>query len=61
VKLLASKDGNAWTTLLENLDVSGLNYNKYDGFLALRIGLLSGGKGAAQFKLFRYKKIASRS
>jgi hypothetical protein len=45
----------AWTSLIENLDVSGLHHNKYGGFYALRIGLLSAGKGQARFNQFRYK------
>jgi len=51
---VASGDGN-WTTLAENLDVSIMQHNKYRGFLALRVALLSVGKGTAQFKEFRYK------
>ncbi len=47
-------DGN-WTTLAENLDVSMMHHNNYRGFLALRVGLLSAGKGSAAFKAFRYK------
>ena len=55
VGIAVSKDGVVWTTIVENLDVSGLNHNKYRGFYALRIGLFSGGKGNAGFKQFRYK------
>jgi beta-xylosidase len=51
----ASKDGKTWETLTENVDVSAMNHNRYGGFFALRVGLLSAGKGEAQFKDFRYK------
>ncbi|SDP15248.1 Beta-xylosidase [Mucilaginibacter sp. OK268] len=52
---LASRDGKTWTTLAANVDVSSMNHNKYHGFYALRIGLISAGKGVASFKQFRYK------
>jgi beta-xylosidase len=55
VRIWVSKDGTAWTSIIENLDVSGLQHNKFGGFYALRIGLLSAGKGRAQFQQFRYK------
>jgi beta-xylosidase len=55
LRICVSKDGMAWTSLIENLDVSGLHHNKYGGFYALRIGLLSAGKGQARFNQFRYK------
>ena len=58
VRILVSKDGMDWTTLIENLDVSGLHHNNYKGFYALRIGLLSAGKGNASFKQFRYRNAA---
>lgn len=52
---MVSKDSKEWTTLIENMDVSPLHHNNYHGFFALRIGLLSAGKGSAGFKQFRYK------
>lgn len=55
VTMQVSSDGWNWTALVENLDVSLMQHNKYRGFLALRIGLLSAGKGTATFKKFRYK------
>ena len=50
VRLAVSKDGKEWTTLVENMDVSQLHHNNYGGFYALRIGLLSSGKGSAGFR-----------
>lgn len=51
----ASKDGQNWTVLAENMDVSELHHNNYKGFYALRIALVSTGKGKAAFKNFKYK------
>lgn len=55
VDILVSKDGKEWNSLVEYLDVSAFHHNNYGGFFALRIGLLSAGKGHATFKDFRYK------
>lgn len=54
VRMLVSKNGKEWTTLAENVDVSQLHHNNYKGFYALRIGLLSAGKGVAGFRQFCY-------
>ena len=51
----ASKDGQSWMVLAENIDVSEMHHNRYKEFYALRIGLLSAGKGHVQFKDFRYR------
>lgn len=53
--IMVSKDGNEWTTLAENIDVSQMHHNNYNGFYALRIGLLSAGNGSAGFKKFVYE------
>ena len=50
-----SKDGKAWTTLAEGLDLSAMNHNRCRGFLAIRPGLLVMGKGKATFSDFRYQ------
>lgn len=55
VTVSVSKDGKDWTTLLDGYDVSGLNHNNYGGFYALRVGLVSVGKGTAVFRDFRYR------
>jgi beta-xylosidase len=55
LRIMVSKDNKEWITLAENVDVSQLHHNNYKGFYALRIGLLSTGKGNAGFKRFRYK------
>lgn len=48
LNIWASKDGRTWTSIIEDLDVAELHHNKFGGFYALRIGLLSAGKGRAQ-------------
>lgn len=55
VLISVSMDGKIWNSLIENLDVSALHHNNYHGFYALRIGLISAGKGSAAFKNFQYK------
>lgn len=55
VRIMVSKDGASWTTLIKNMDVSMMHHNNYKGFFALRIGLYSAGKGSAGFSHFRYK------
>lgn len=55
VRITVSKDGKKWIPLIENLDVSQLHHNNFKGFCALRIGLLSTGKGRAGFQHFRYQ------
>ncbi|WP_195407070.1 family 43 glycosylhydrolase [Bacteroides congonensis] len=60
LRIMVSKDSNEWITLTEKVDVSQMHHNNYHGFYALRIGLLSAGKGAAGFKQFRYKNAIPR-
>ena len=55
LRIMVSKDSKEWITLAENFDLSQMHHNNYHGFYALRIGLLSAGKGRAGFKQFRYK------
>lgn len=47
--------GCEWKSLVEDVDVSFMQHNHYRGFLSLRVGLLSAGKGTATFRSFRYK------
>lgn len=56
---LASADGKTWTSLLTDVDVSGLQHNKFKGFLALRPGLMAAGSGEVSFNRFVYKKVTS--
>ncbi len=54
-KFLASKDNRNWAVLAENVNVSEMHHNNYKGFYALRVALVSEGKGKAGFRDFRYK------
>lgn len=60
LSISVSKDGRQWTSLITGLDVSALHHNNFQGFYALRIGLLSTGKGSARFQQFRYRNAAPR-
>ena len=51
----ASKDNQEWIQLAENINVSAMHHNNYKGFYALRVTLVSEGKGKAGFRDFRYK------
>lgn len=55
-----SLDGLDWKKTECSYEVSSYNQNLLDGFLSLRIGLASVGKGKVIFKNFKYKTIESR-
>lgn len=57
VDLFYSIDGKNWIKIENSLEVSSLNHNVLGGFLSLRIGLCSIGKGSVTFKNFRYTAI----
>lgn len=61
MRIAVSKDGKEWITLVDNLGVSQMHHNNYGGFYALRIGLLSAGKGKAGFRHFRYNGMDLRA
>jgi xylan 1,4-beta-xylosidase len=42
------------------MEVSGYNHNTFGGFLALRIGLYSAGKGQVSFSNFRYEGLVEQ-
>lgn len=52
-----STDGKVWHKLDKSLEVSGYNHNSFYGFLSLRTGLFSFGKGYVTFKNFKYKGL----
>lgn len=54
IDIRASKNGKKWIQLATDVDVSMLHHNNYGGFYALRIGLVSCGKGQTTFRKFRY-------
>ncbi len=55
VQAAVSSDRENWTILAEGLDVSALHHNNYGGFYALRVALLSTGRGEAVFRRFDYR------
>jgi beta-xylosidase len=52
---LASADGKTWTSLMADVDMSGLQHDRFWGFLALRPGLIAAGDGKVRFERFVYK------
>lgn len=57
VDLYYSTDGAQWKKMESSLEISGFNHNAFGGFLGVRIGLCSIGKGEVQFKNFNYLPI----
>lgn len=55
--LYYSGDGKTWSKLDKSLEVSGYNHNVFNGFLSLRAGLFSFGKGQVKFSHFIYRGI----
>ncbi len=49
--------GKTWTLHGHRMEVSGLNHNVFGGFLSLKIGIYSVGKGSIKLKDFKYKAI----
>ena len=57
VDMYYSLDGNNWTKLANSFDVEAYHHNVLGEFLALRIGLVSIGKGTVTFKNFVYESL----
>ncbi len=57
VDMYYSLDGNNWTKLANSFNVEAYHHNVLGEFLALRIGLVSIGKGTVTFKNFVYKSL----
>lgn len=54
---LAPLRGENWNKIENSLEVSAYHHNVLGGFLSLRIGLCSMGKGSVRFKNFVYKAV----
>ena len=54
---LASKNGQEWSVLADNIDVSSMHHNNYGGFFALRPALISMGEGKGEFRNFTYSNL----
>ena len=59
VDMYYSLDGEKWIKTTNSLEVSTYNHNAFGGFLSLRVGLCSIGKGKVTFKNFIYKPISN--
>ncbi|HXG81642.1 MAG TPA: family 43 glycosylhydrolase, partial [Sphingomicrobium sp.] len=53
----SADEGKSWKLVDLRMDVTGYNQNTFWGFLALRIGLYSAGKGQVRFSDFRYRAL----
>jgi xylan 1,4-beta-xylosidase len=51
-------DGRTWKLIDLRMDVSGYNQNTFGGFLALKVGIYSSGKGAIRVSDFRYRALS---
>lgn len=52
-----SRDGQSWTRFDRGMEVSGYHHNVRGGFLMLRPGLYSAGRGEARFRSFNYRAL----
>ncbi len=57
VDMYYSLDGKEWIKGGSSIEVSSMNHNAFSGFISLRIGLCSIGKGTVKFKNFKYAAI----
>lgn len=57
VDMFYSLDGINWNKIENSFEASSYNHNVLSGFLSLRIGLCSIGKGTVTFKNFKYTTI----
>ncbi len=58
VNMYYSLDGENWTRTENSLEVSAFHHNVLGGFMSLRIGLCSIGKGRVTFRNFKYESLA---
>lgn len=57
VDMYYSLDGKKWIKIENSAEVSAYHHNVLSGFLSLRIGLVSMGKGKVKFSNFEYKPL----
>jgi beta-xylosidase len=57
VTMFYSTNGQQWLKIENAAEVSGLHHNALGGFLSLRVGLCSIGKGRVIYRHFRYQPI----
>ncbi|WP_020657038.1 family 43 glycosylhydrolase [Massilia niastensis] len=52
-------DGKTWVLHGLRMEVSGLHHNVFGGFLSLKVGIYSAGKGTVELRDFRYRALAA--
>lgn len=52
-----SGDGKTWTKSDRSIETSGYHHNTFGGFLSLRTGIFSAGKGTVTFRNFSYRGL----
>jgi xylan 1,4-beta-xylosidase len=57
VDMYYSTDGEKWIKIETSLEVSAYHHNVLNGFLSLRIGLVSMGEGRVIFRNFKYEPV----
>lgn len=57
VSFYYSANGKDWNRVERTIDATGFNHNVFGGFMSLRAGLFSFGKGNVQFDNFIYRKL----
>lgn len=50
-------DGRTWKLHPTRMEVSGINHNVFGGFLSLKVGIYSAGKGKIQLRDFKYRAL----
>ena len=55
-----STDGRRWTQHPWQMELSGLHHNSFGGFLSLRIGVFSIGRGQVRVRNFKYRAVDAR-
>jgi xylan 1,4-beta-xylosidase len=50
-------DGRNWKTHGTRMEVAGINHNVFGGFLSLKVGVYSAGKGKVQLRDFQYRAV----
>lgn len=50
-------DGRSWQRHILRMEVSGIHHNVFGGFLSLKVGIYSAGKGTVRLRDFRYRAI----
>jgi xylan 1,4-beta-xylosidase len=52
-----SRDGKQWIKHPWQMEVSGFHHNVFGGFMSLKVGIYSAGKGAVRVRQFQYRGL----